>query len=593
MALVVPVHDGMSVGRLRTCDLSLPDTKVSRRHAQLRAHDQALAIVDLGSTHGVTVNGTAAHQHTLRDGDRIQIGETLLTYVDEPDGTSATRFTAQTLAHAESSHAAPLAIERRLLALTKAAARIGAEADDESVARALIASAIEGLGRGRGVVGRFDAQGGHARQVAVAGAHADRIAISREVIDAVEADQAAVLVSGASERPETMVRRRVGSAIAAPILVAGRVFGIAYVEHDDSGAFDDSDLAFLTALAYLSGAVIDAGERAIPPQGTGAASMGIAGNSPAITRLRAEVDRVAHARDTHVVIRGESGTGKELVARALHEHSPRAGAGFVAINCAAVPDTMLESELFGHVRGAFTGAVRDKRGRFQLADQGTLFLDEVAELSAAAQAKLLRAIEEGEVQRVGSEALEWVDVRVISASHKNLRDEVAGGRFREDLYYRLAVVEITVPSLRERTDDIPLLAQQFLVELASRAGSRVTGFTPDALKALRQYVFPGNVRELRNEVERAVILAEGPAITLSDLSERVCSEPKISVAAAEPGEQSLAARYASLEPTERGLVAEALTATDGNLAEAARLLGISWIMMKRRVARYGLSDSSE
>jgi Nif-specific regulatory protein len=309
---------------------------------------------------------------------------------------------------------------------------------------------------------------------------------------------------------------------------------------------------------------------------------GLLGQSPAMLRLKEQIRTIARAPWGNVLLRGESGTGKELVARALHAASPRAERPFVAINCAALPDTMIEGELFGYVKGAFTGAERDRRGSFALAHRGTLFLDEIGDLSLAAQAKVLRALQDGEIRPLGADLPTHVDVRVIAATHKDLPREVEAQRFREDLYYRLNLVELVVPPLRERGGDVELLARAFLEPAALNLGKRLDGFSAEARRALSAYRFPGNVRQLKNEVERAAILADGPTVELSDLSPAV-----LSAAGAAP-EGALAARFAALVPTERALVEEALATARGNLSEAARLLGITRIMMRRRVERFGL-----
>jgi Nif-specific regulatory protein len=283
-----------------------------------------------------------------------------------------------------------------------------------------------------------------------------------------------------------------------------------------------------------------------------------------------------------VLIRGESGTGKELVAPTIHARSPRALAPFVPVNCAAVPESLIESELFGHEKGAFTGAVKARRGKFALADGGTLFLDEIGDLSLAAQAKILRSIQEGEVQPLGSDRPQRVDVRILAATHKPLDEEIAAGRFRGDLYYRLNVGEIEVPPLRDRGEDVILLARAFLARAAERLGRRATGFVPEALAVLRSYGWPGNVRQLQNEVERALILSEGPSVDVAELRARLLRVPHLPEAA------TLAERFTRLDVLERSLVAEALERAQGNASEAARLLGISRIMMRRRIARFGL-----
>ncbi|WP_437678140.1 sigma-54 interaction domain-containing protein [Sorangium sp. So ce131] len=319
--------------------------------------------------------------------------------------------------------------------------------------------------------------------------------------------------------------------------------------------------------------------------GAGGSARELLGASEPMRRLKRKIQKYG-ASPANVLIQGESGTGKELVARTLHNVSPRAAGPFVTLNCAAIPETMVESELFGHEKGAFTGAVAKKRGKFALAHGGTLFLDEIGDLGLAAQAKLLRALEEGEIQPLGCEEAAHVSVRVVSATHKDLAEEIANRRFRQDLYYRLRVVELSVPPLRERGDDIELLARALLRAAASRMGKRDMEFTPGALAALKAHDWPGNVRELRNEMESAAIDAELPIVDLDNLSSRIRKGPR-----ERPGPReglSLAERFAALEATERRLIGEALEAARGNLSEAARRLGITRVMIKRRVVRFGL-----
>ena len=280
--------------------------------------------------------------------------------------------------------------------------------------------------------------------------------------------------------------------------------------------------------------------------------------------------------DANALVTGEHGTGKEVVAAWLHAASPRAARPMVTVNLGGLSEGVFESELFGHTKGAFTDAKTDRVGRFELADGGTLFLDEIANLSMAQQAKLLRVLQEGEFERVGSSRSRRVDVRIIAATNADVRAEVAAGRFREDLFFRLNTVEIHLPPLRERRDDIPLLAGHFLKQFAARYRRPVTGFSPDGMRALLAYSWPGNVRELAHAVERATLLAEGAAVTAADLSFRAVTDaaPKLD--------------EMSLEEVERALITKALARHDGNVSLAAQALGLSRSALYRRLQRHGL-----
>jgi transcriptional regulator with GAF, ATPase, and Fis domain len=322
----------------------------------------------------------------------------------------------------------------------------------------------------------------------------------------------------------------------------------------------------------------------------------IIGTSPQVRDLLTLVRKVSDSQ-ANVLILGESGTGKELLAEALHEHSPRAGKAFVKVNCATFSPTLLESELFGHVKGAFTGAHRDRVGRFEQADGGTLFLDEIGDVSPDVQVKLLRVLQERRFERVGSSEPTQVDVRVLAATHRNLEELIRAGRFREDLYYRLNVISIAVPPLRERREDIPELAQHFLRVCAQRCGRGVAQLDDDVLAALKAYAWPGNVRQLENVIERAVVVAEGPAVTLHELPPELLDGPAANGAAEseddgdDPGElgQGVRAERAERDRREREQLVRALAATGGNKAEAARVLGLARSTLVSRLKKHGLS----
>jgi DNA-binding NtrC family response regulator len=308
---------------------------------------------------------------------------------------------------------------------------------------------------------------------------------------------------------------------------------------------------------------------------------GMIGRSGAMQELFSLIRRLGpHVRTA--LIAGETGSGKELVARALYENGPRRASRFVPINCSAVVESLFESELFGHVRGAFTGATDNKTGLFELADGGTIFLDEVGELPLGVQAKLLRALENGEVQRVGSLQTRRVDVHVLAASNRDLHAEVAAGRFRSDLLYRLNTVELRVPALRERREDIPYLTAAFIRQTATRLSRKVVGTTPGAERALATAAWPGNVRELRNVIERACILADTDFISEQDLN----LLERVTPVAAQAGSGNC--DDGSLSTLERNHIADVLKQTNGNKLLAARILGVDRRALYRRLERYGI-----
>jgi two-component system, NtrC family, nitrogen regulation response regulator NtrX len=314
----------------------------------------------------------------------------------------------------------------------------------------------------------------------------------------------------------------------------------------------------------------------------------IVGESPAIQALRAQIQSAApsHGR---VLIRGESGTGKELIARAIHRQSLRAERPFVEVNCAAIPDELIESELFGHEKGSFTGATTKRRGKFELADGGTIFLDEVGDMSLKTQAKVLRVLQEQTFERVGGSETLTVDVRVIAASNKNLEDEIRKGAFREDLFYRLNVIPFEVPPLRERSEDIPLLATYFLGVFSREYGKRQKGLTPEAMDLLVHYAWPGNVRELRNVVERMVIMVPQETIARDDLAAslrlRVHAEPDTAAASGEEMDGTL---REAREQFEKAFIQRRLREAHWNITRAAEHLGIERSNLHRKMKAYGI-----
>ena len=403
----------------------------------------------------------------------------------------------------------------------------------------------------------------------------------------------------------------VHACMGCSLVVGEDLVGVLTVDALRPGSFDgvgDAAFATLAALAAATmrtAALIEALERVAERRGrvaehlvsTALVRQGgeLVGQSPAMLRLRSDLDVIA-ASDLIVLVSGETGVGKELVARTLHAGSRRARQPLVYVNCAALPESVAESELFGHVRGAFTGAVEDRSGKFELADGGTLFLDEIGELPLSIQAKLLRALQSGEIQRVGADRDLRVDVRVVAATNRDLAAEVAAGRFRADLYHRLAVVPVRVPPLRERVEDIPLLADLFLDRARIQLGLGPTRLSPAAASALGRYGWPGNVRELEHTILRGALRASGglrrlpvlidvPHLGLDGTPTATVAPPRIPVTW-----QPLAA---STEAFQRELVSRAVTECGGNWADAARRLGVDRGNLHRLARRLGLKDGPE
>jgi two-component system response regulator AtoC len=309
------------------------------------------------------------------------------------------------------------------------------------------------------------------------------------------------------------------------------------------------------------------------------------GRSPKIIEVYKTVARATLSSST-VLISGESGTGKELVARAIHDHSPRKTKKFVAVNCGALTETLLESELFGHVKGSFTGAHVDKVGLFEEAQGGTLFLDEIGDVTLGLQVKLLRVLQESEVRRVGGNSVQKIDVRIVAATHRNLENRVREGLFREDLYYRLKVIEIELPPLRERSEDIPDLANYFLRKFATQLGKRISAISDDGLKALQTFNWPGNVRELEHQVERAVALSSSSVLSADDFDLAI-TDTKNSTAADHENNESPTAK--SLESLEKTHILKVLKEVDYNKSKASDVLGIDRATLYRKAQKYGIA----
>jgi len=394
---------------------------------------------------------------------------------------------------------------------------------------------------------------------------------------------------------DALVRLREQSPETAVIVVSGEGSTSNAVRAGQRGAFDfvekpirDPNVLLDTIAEAVrvtrlrrrpAAGVADAGDAAGVARAAADTALGILGESPAIEKLREQVRKIAPSSG-RVLVTGENGSGKELVALALHALSKRAAGPFVKLNCAAIPKDLLESELFGYERGAFTGAMQAKKGRLELADGGTLFLDEIGDLALEAQAKLLRAIETGEMERVGGTRTSRVDVRLVAATNKDLAEAVREGDFREDLYFRLKVLPVAVPPLRERRGDVALLSAHFLARFAAAEGRECPELTEDAVQLLEDYHWPGNVRELRNLMERAVVLVDGPRIDAADLLPWLESQP---------GEAEEAGLKGKVARSEIDSIRRALDAADWNVTQAASGLGIDRTNLHRKMRKYGIT----
>ncbi|RME72472.1 MAG: FHA domain-containing protein [Planctomycetota bacterium] len=593
--------EALVIGRDPDCTIPLFDLAASRRHAELRRQEDGWVACDLGSRNGTFLDGEPLVAPTpLRHGARLQVGDTVLRFVDpraleqetEPRGRPGAIDGLRVLSGLRVAHEPEASAlgpaERRLRALLALGRSIEQAHDPRALLEQAADTVREALGADDVALAPLEDSDGPAVQRPAS------LRVSEALVARTAEGDEALRLGGDDTilQRESMLAQAVGSVLAAPIRLRSRPWGVVYAaRRRGARPFDDDDLQFLADVARQLGAALAVLERSAEAQRhseawrRGAACAqgpapdeALIGESPAFRAARASALRFAQA-EAPVLLQGETGTGKELFARLIHEHGPRREAPFVAVNCAALPEALLESELFGHVRGAFTGADRDRRGLFELAHGGTLLLDEVGEMPLALQAKLLRVLETGELRPLGSERMRRVSVRVIAATHRDLARRVEQGAFREDLLYRLSVLRLVLPPLREREGDALRIAEAWLARLRARLGRPGLTLTPAARAAIAHHRWPGNVRELRNALERAALLSENDEIEPAALGLEG-SVPAV-------GSQRPSAPISLAEAERRAIVA-ALEHTGGRKGEAARLLGISHPTLNRKLRAYGI-----
>ncbi len=622
--------DVVRVGRAPNNDLVLDDLHLSAEHVRITSSGEQVVLEDLGSTNGTWVARAEqrfclAGEHArlpLEQSDVLELGgmgdeatRLRVTLAAEPDVTEvvALRPLNELGVQAPVPEAA-FELLRRILSAQRA---ISSGDDLEQVVSQVADAALELVPRATHatVALREDEDESGASLVPVVtrargrdgrpAAPSGPVPVTRSIARKVLRERAAVLAADASSEgfsSESLLGASIRSTIGVPLWKGDRILGVLQVDSRGAPAmFQTSDVDSLGVLAASASLAVAnarlirrllAAEQQLKKEnqylkGRERARSGevkLIGDSRAMTELLHKLDKVVDTR-VSVLIEGETGTGKELFASALHYRSRRRDKLFVAQNCAAFPENLLESELFGHKRGAFTGATDEKKGLFEVADGGTLFLDEIGEMPAPLQAKLLRVLQEGEIRPIGAAQVKHVNVRIVAATNRNLEQEVAAGRFREDLYYRLKVFPIRVPPLRERREDVRLLAAHFLERYTRDFGKPVTGFAPDTLEALSAYDWPGNVRELENEIQRVVIQAEaGGKVELSHLSPEIRKvEGMIEGAGAAKG--TLKDR---VEQVEKFILLEVLREHGNNKTSAAKALGITREGLHKKLKQLGI-----
>jgi transcriptional regulator with GAF, ATPase, and Fis domain len=609
-----------SIGRAPENTIQLADSKSSRFHCEIRRQGRAYTIYDRDSRNGVHVNGAPVTEKLLRKNDEIAIGSSVFSYDSDYDlkntsfsnklvyfsSPDAETIYSSDIKSADLKPASP--DEAKALEALQSMARLFAADGTEFPVK--LQAALESMKR------LFNAAAGcimlwdevlKELQPIVTSADVEELTVSNQILKDVLHQKQAILTSNivldSRQGMNAVNDEKNSSVICVPLLAGEDVSGVLYLALENLNECRLEDIRVLQSVAGLAGAAIRNAQKSVlsfeEPEETPPSPV-LIGASPSFQMALDLVDRVA-PHDSSVLLVGETGTGKELIARTIHNRSPRAKYPFVALNCAAIPESLVESELFGHERGAFTGAVRLAIGKVEAAHGGTLFLDEIGEMSISVQPKLLRFLQEMVFYRVGGTKPVQVDVRVIAATNRNLRQAVADKTFREDLLYRLNVVTIESPPIRARREDIRLLVEHFLRKHARALNKNIFGITDSAMVALEKYHWPGNVRELENCIERAVLLSSsgiiGPDRFTMDFafdraSGETASEATRPLPGTRPEESALSLESLSLKEMEKKLIRRALSNCGGNQVKAAQLLEIHRNTIRKKIQEYEI-DLSE
>jgi transcriptional regulator with GAF, ATPase, and Fis domain len=617
----IPLPDAeAALGRDPTNAVAVPDASVSRKHCLLRREeDGRFRVKDLDSRNGTLVNGLAVKEQWLHHGDEIATGDSVFLFLLEEEDMAApvgrvefddSHPTAETkvIHPKEVMYLQPdrllkelpptSQVARNLNALLKISRVVHAIRDLEELQAQLLDLIFEVVPACRGAILLAE---GAAQEFSCLYARTRRagqpqlVRVSRTIARQVMEQNVAILgvdvpTSGALRDVESLAQSDVRSLLCVPLTVFQRVIGCIYLDSTNSASrFQEDHLQLLAAIAGISAVALDNARRLqwLEQENQRLTTevrqeQSLVGEGARMKEIFQFLARVAPTEST-VLIEGESGTGKELAARALHRNSKRANKQFVAINCAAIPETLLESDLFGHERGAFTGAAVQKKGRLEVADGGVVFLDEIGELAPALQVKLLRVLQEREFERVGGTQTIKVDIRLIAATNRDLTEAVRTGDFRQDLYYRLAVVRLTMPPLRERREDIPMLTRHFVQKYAKRSKVKPKPVSREAMAALVNYEWPGNVRELENAIERALVMGSSDAVLLEDLPESLLEQES-------PAEMHEGKYHASVKELKKQLIIDAVEQTRGNYVEAAGILGVHPNYLHRLIRNLGLKE---
>jgi Nif-specific regulatory protein len=598
------------LGRDTTATLCVADASVSRRHSQIEKENEEFVILDLESLNGTFINDVPVKRRQLQHGDRVRIGDSQFLFLthdgDIQSQSSEVRFDDAQIVSGSTLqfrfNDALYLMARDLSALMKVSTTINAIRGVEELQKTLLELLFEVVPAERGAILLTEPgpRGDSAEFASVFGLNRQReqdesIKVSRTITKRVLQNGESLLINNQAEgksfeSAESLSTQAPGSILCVPLVMLDRTLGVIYLDTKEPDAvFDKDHLQLVSAISAITAVAIENArhiEWLVSENQRLIADFNIehnmVGESPRIRDVLQFISKVAPT-DSTVLLSGESGTGKELVARAVHQNSKRADKPFMAVNCAALAESLLESELFGHEKGSFSGALALKKGRLEIADGGTVFLDEIGELSLALQVKLLRVLQEREFERVGGTRTIKVDIRLITATNKNLEEAVAAGTFRQDLYYRLNVVGLEMPPLRERQEDIPLLANYFAAKYGEKCNRRITGISPEAQARLLGYDWPGNIRELENAIERAVVLGSTDRILLEDLPETILESEPVATA---PGTRY----HEAVAQTKKQIILGAMQQAKGSYTEAAKLLGVHPNYLHRLIRNLNLKD---
>jgi transcriptional regulator with GAF, ATPase, and Fis domain len=616
----IPLPEGeATIGRDPASAVAVVDPSVSRKHCVLRREDGRFQIKDLDSRNGTLVNGMPVKEQWLRHGDEVAVGDSVFLFLTEEDehatptgrvefdegqpSTETKIIYPRDVVYLQPDRLvrelpAGSPVARNLSALLKITRVVHAIRDLEELQAQLLDLIFEVVPAGRGAILLGDGRGPEFSSLYARTRHGGQhqlVRVSRTITQRVMKENVAILgvdVAGSDSlrAVESLAASQVRSLLCVPLSVFQRMIGCIYLDSTNvANRFQEDHLQLIAGVAGISAVALGNAQRLQwLEQENQRLTMevrqeqSLVGESPRMKEIFQFLGRVGPT-DSTVLIEGESGTGKELAARALHRNSHRSGKPFVAINCAAIPETLLESDLFGHERGAFTGASSQKKGRLEVADGGVVFLDEIGELAPALQVKLLRVLQEREFERVGGTHPIKIDVRLIAATNRDLQEAVRKGEFRQDLYYRLAVVQLTMPPLRERRDDIAMLARHFVQKNAKRCKVKAKPISREVMAALVNYEWPGNVRELENAIERALVMGASDMVLLEDLPESLLEQTP-------PDEMHEGHYHASVKELKKQLILGAVEQTRGNYVEAAAILGVHPNYLHRLIRNLGLKD---